>query len=154
MAKRVQSDSGVQREIETLMLEKIKLLLKDDSLKSTRVPLDADETSYIHPDFFSEESKIIGEIHAHIGRLKGSQPGKIARDILKMNLLEETRKCKFRKYIAVCNEEEYKQLTEGDSFLKIAIETYDVKILLINDLNASVIERLEASMKRQNLIKS
>ena len=43
---------------------------------------------YIHPDFYSEENRIIGEIFAHIGDLKTGQKHKIAHDILKMLLLE------------------------------------------------------------------
>ncbi len=152
MAKRTQSDSSIQRGIEIQMLEKIKVLLKDDSLASTKIPLGADKKQYIHPDFYSDKNKIIGEIHAHIGRLKGSQPGKIAKDIMKMNLLETIKKCKYKKFIAVCDSEEYKQLTESESFLAMAIKAFDVKVLLIDNLKLSDMEKLKESMKRQNLL--
>lgn len=67
---------------------------------------------FICPDFYSVENKIIGEIHAHIGRLKGAQPDKIASDVLKMLFYEKVSGCNWKKYIAVCSKEELEQLKE------------------------------------------
>ena len=99
-AKHIDSKSDVQVEIEAIMLREIQKELRDDTIvKPDSLPLDTDGTVYICPDFYSEENKTIGEIHAHIGRLKGSQPDKIASDVLKMLLFEKEQGIKYKKYI-------------------------------------------------------
>ena len=87
MGKRNDSRSDVQKDVEKYVFEQICEQLGDTTIvDNARLSIDADGKIIICPDFYSEESKIIGEIHAHIGRLKGSQPDKIASDILKMLL--------------------------------------------------------------------
>jgi len=145
------SKSDVQAEIEAIMLRKIKKELCDDTIvKPDSLPLDTGGTVYISPDFYSEENKIIGEIHAHIGRLKGAQPDKIASDVLKMLLFEKERGIKYKKYIAVCDQDEYKQLS-GKSALAESIRVFGIELLFIS-IPEKDYERLQESIRKQNLL--
>ena len=132
------------------MLEQIKIILDDPTLEGNpRIYLEGG-TEYICPDFYSKHKKIIGEIHAHLGRLKGSQPDKIASDILKMLLHDKKNGQVWEKYIVVCCKDEYEQLS-GNSFLAEAIRELNVKLLLI-DLPVKLHNELSESMKKQNLL--
>lgn len=151
MIKRDDSKSDVQKNIEKYMFEQIKIILKDSSLVSNvKVQLDDHGSTFIFPDFYSEQNKIIGEIHAHIGRLKGAQPDKIASDVLKMLLYEKSSGYEWNKYIAVCSKEEFDQL-RGNSFLADAIREFGVELLFV-DLPADMRSVLSECMKRQSFL--
>lgn len=145
------SKSDVQAEIEAIMLPKIKKEICDNTIvKPERLPIDKSGTVYICPDFYSEENRIIGEIHAHIGRLKGAQSDKIASDVLKMLLLEKEQGIEYKKYIAVCDQDEYKQLS-GKSALAESIRVFGIELLFIS-IPEKDYERLQESIRKQNLL--
>ena len=145
------SKSDVQVEIEAIMLPKIQKELCDDTIvKPERLPIDKSVTVYICPDFYSEENRIIGEIHAHIGRLKGAQSDKIASDVLKMLLLEKEQGIQYKKYIAVCDQDEHKQLS-GKSALAESIRVFGIELLFIS-IPEKDYERLQESIRKQNLL--
>lgn len=151
MIKRNNSKSDVQQNIEKYMFEQIKIMLKDSLLLGDiKIQLGEDAKVFICPDFYSPENKIIGEIHVHIGRLKGAQPDKIASDVLKMLLYEKKSGGEWKKYIAVCCKEELEQL-KGSSFLAQSIREYGVELLYV-DLPAELRSALSESIKRQNLL--
>ncbi len=56
------------------------------------LPLSEENDIRICPDFYLKEDLIIGEIYAHLGRLKPAQIHKIEVDILKMLLWGRDRK--------------------------------------------------------------
>lgn len=90
MTKYNNCKSDVQQNIERYMFEQIKIRFEDSSfIENKELSINKEGKIIIRPDFYSSENKIIGEIHAHIGRLKGSQPDKIASDVLKMVLYEK-----------------------------------------------------------------
>ena len=146
------SRSDVQRSIQEIMFKKIREILGNtDLVCDEKIPIVNVEKTYICPDFYSEEGKVIGEIHAHAGGLKKAQHDKIAGDVLKMLLYEKSRGCEFKKYIAVCCREEYEQLT-GASYLAEAMRQFGVSVLLV-DIPEDAYRRLQECMKKQNLIK-
>ena len=149
--KHIDSKSDVQVEIEAIMLKKIQKELYDDTIvKPERLPIGTSGTVYICPDFYSEENNIIGEIHAHVGRLKGAQPDKIASDVLKMLLFEKEQGIEYKKYIAVCDWDEYKQLS-GKSALAESIRAFGIELLFIG-ISEKDYRRLQESMRKQNLL--
>ena len=150
MNKRENSRSDVQKSIEKYMLEQIRIMLNDSTLVGDSKIIFNDGKTEICPDIYSEQNRIIGEIHAHIGRLKGSQPDKIASDILKMLLYEKKTEFEWKKYIAICDIDEYEQL-RGNSFLAEAIREYGIELLLV-DLPKELRDKLLKCMKRQNLL--
>ena len=148
--KRIESRSDAQKDVENYMFKQLQEEFGDIK-QNERICLDEDRKVYIRPDFFSESGKIIGEIHAHIGRLKPAQHHKIAADALKMLLFDGMHGGEFRKYIAVCDEEEEKQLT-SDSYLAMALSHYQIKVIPII-IPAEMRQRLCEAMKRQDMTK-
>lgn len=83
MSKNVDSNSKVQARMEKVIFEKIKkdkLCVRSLYKPTQPIIIDSEGITYISPDFYSEKSKVIGEIHSHIGRLKSAQMHKIAKD--------------------------------------------------------------------------
>ena len=152
MKKRIESRSDVQKDIEEHMLERIQVKLGRIILKGNkRRYLDAENKVYIYPDFFSEREKVIGEIHAHIGRLKPAQQHKIAADALKMILHDKACGDEYHKYIAVCDISEYECLT-GESYLAKALREFEIDVLMV-EIPENMRRRLRDAMKRQDLTK-
>ena len=52
--------------------------------KNPKISVGDSHLSYIQPDFYSKNHKIIGEIFVHIGEMKKAQSNKISNDIMKM----------------------------------------------------------------------
>lgn len=154
MSKRMDSNSKVQARIENVIFRKVKKdIFRDGSLYKPTQPIiiDTEGKTYISPDFYSEKSKVIGEIHSHIGRLKSAQMHKISNDILKMLLHDELKGETYSKYIAVCDKEEYVQLKEGKSFVATAIKGFNIEVLYV-ELEKNDYEDLANAMKKQNLV--
>ncbi len=150
MSKNIDSNSDVQNEIERIMFGKIVQLLGIEDLeRNPKLELEC-RNSYICPDFYSENRKIIGEIHVHIGKLKSAQVDKISSDVLKMIFYEKVQNTEYKKYIAVCDEKEYKQLV-GNSFIAVAMREFNVKVLRIK-LDYECSELINNAMNRQNLM--
>ena len=142
-------ESDFQQEMEKLLFQKVCDDLQTNQLEANpTLMINQASGIKIVPDFYSEEKRIFGEIHAHIGRLKGGQPDKIASDILKMLLFEELQGKKYSKYIVVCDEKEKEQLT-GNSFLAEAIRHYSIEIKCF-DIGKDNYEHLKATMQDQN----
>ncbi|MBP5385537.1 MAG: hypothetical protein J6Y57_11290 [Lachnospiraceae bacterium] len=148
--KRTKPDSGIQREIEDIQLKKLTKKLSANSLVANpTLKYKNDPSVSIRPDFYSEEDHIIGEIHSHEGRLKAAQQKKIAADILKMLSFEKDFGEDFKKYIVVCDKEEYEQL-QGGSYLAYAIKQYGVELMLLK-LDKDHKKQLRKAMKEQDL---
>lgn len=86
---------------------------------------------HIEPDLYSEKDRVICEIFAHIGSLKVGQQHKISQDILKMLLLEKSKKATYRKVIVVADDKVEKYLN-GKSFIAESIRQFGIEIKRIN----------------------
>ena len=106
--------------------------------------------TYIQPDFYSEENRIIGEIFAHIGSLKVGQKHKIAHDILKMLLLEKATGETFRKMIVVCDKEVHRAL-RGYSALAESFTQFGVELRCV-ELDEGRRREVLAAQKRQVMV--
>ena len=120
--------------------------------KNPKIYLSDSVYSYIQPDFFSEEEKVIGEIFAHIGKPKVGQKHKIANDILKMLLFEEKQSEKYRKMIVVCDMEMYQYL-HGESFLAESIRCFEVTVVYI-EVDEKTQRDIALAQKRQKMVNS
>lgn len=147
--KRKASQSDVQLKIEKDLYKRIKKELKIEDLKENPSIFLTNGKIKVEPDFYSEKNKVIGEIHSHIGKLKGSQPDKISSDILKMLLVEKDKRKSFRKIIAVCDEEEKKQL-EGNSYLAETIRQFNVEVFYFPLTEKNKIN-LKKAMEKQDI---
>lgn len=150
MGKRYSSDSKVQRKTEEIIFENLKSKLKCNDLQSNaRILISKENNIWICPDFYSEEKHIIGEIHTHLGKLKSAQLHKIEGDILKMVLFEKCHNGeRYRKMIAVCDIEEYNQLS-GNSFVAEAIRQFDIELHYAS-LEQTQINEIKQAMQEQN----
>ena len=61
--------------------------------------------SSVQIDGINEEGKVLCEIYARIGKIKGSQPDKVASDILKMLLVEKLLGGNWKKYYCFASDE-------------------------------------------------
>lgn len=148
--KYANSSSLFQQEMEEKLFSRITKELGIDLLSNPSVSINTNSAIKIQPDFYSKEHQVIGEIHTHAGKLKGSQPDKIAADILKMLLHDKAKDCKFTKYIVVCSQEEHDQLT-GNSALAEAIRQFDIHVMLI-PLEDNDQAELQNVMKKQSFL--
>ena len=124
------SSSHVQMHAEDIIFQKVAALLGITLERNPKVFLADNASTFMQPDFYSAEDKVVGEIFAHIGKPKKAQSNKIANDILKMLLLEKTTGKHYRKIIVVCDIEEQKSL-EGKSVLAESIRQFGIEILCI-----------------------
>ena len=114
------------------------------------ISLREDVSIFINPDFYSEKDGIIGEIHAHVGKLKPSQRHKISADILKMLLFEKMRQKQLRKMIVVCSEAEEAQLT-GNSYLGESIRQFGIELICVH-IRPEIYEKLISAQERQRMV--
>ncbi|MBR5722934.1 MAG: hypothetical protein IKX57_04830 [Oscillospiraceae bacterium] len=141
----------MQKQIEKTIFEKLKLLLHADDLeRDVDLELPDEPGMRIRPDFYSKSQKIIGEIHAHLGKLKPAQMRKVATDVLKLHLYNPENQ--YRKYYVVCCQEEEAQL-KGNSYLAAAMRKFNIKVLLI-ELCGQEENDLRAAMKKQNMYRN
>ena len=106
----------------------------------------------IRPDFYSDKEKVIGEIFAHIGKLKPAQSHKICADILKMMLFEKANNVELRKMIVVCSDAIEEQLT-GNSYVSEAIRQFGIEPVRI-DIDPELRESLLWTQERQRMVKA
>ncbi len=149
--KRKDSDSSVQKQLEGVLVTKYEKQTGFHGIHNTN-KVWINSSTYIVPDIYSEEHRIIGEVHAHTQRLKSAQKDKLASDILKMILFEKEKHVKFRKVILVCGKEE-KAYLEGDSFVADAIKQFNIEIEYIR-LTPEQEDILLRTAKKQDLSKS
>ena len=149
--KRIDSRSDVQQKIEKRLLEQLKEELNIYNFDENPTITLTNGKTTIEPDFYSGEKRIIGEIHTHLGKLKGAQPDKIANDILKMILFEKDKKIEFQKIIVVCDEEEYKQL-QGNSFVAESIRLFGINLYCF-ELNEHEKKELQEAINKQDLLR-
>lgn len=145
MSNSHKSSSHVQMQAEELIFKKVEDVLSIKLEKNRKIYLADNVFTYIQPDFYSEESKIIGEIFAHIGKPKKAQDNKIANDVLKMLLLEKITGHQYRKMIVVCDAAEQKKL-HGQSALAESIRQFGIEIMCIeldDDMRDQIIKAQE-----------
>ena len=118
--------------------------------KNPTLYLSNNKYTYIQPDFYSANHRIVGEIFSHIGKPKKAQDNKIANDILKMLLLEKlSGKC-YRKIIVVCDKKEEEKL-KGLSALSESIRQFGIEILYI-EISEKLRNDILNAQKRQKMI--
>ena len=121
------SSSLEQQNIEKYILE---TLNRQEGLDLRPTKLKLDEKREVWLDGYDERNSAICEIYAHIGKLKGSQPDKIASDFLKMILVQKCKKISLKKIFCFASEEAAKKVT-GKSWLALAAKEFDIDIVVL-----------------------
>ena len=145
------SSSAEKVEAEQIICKKVEEILGIKFEKNKPIFLANNAYTYIQPDFYSEEESIVGEIFSHIGKYKGSQPRKIANDILKMVLLDKVKNKTHKKLFVVCRDEEKNVLENSSSWLSECIRQFDVEVIKV-DIPDIIKEQVLAAQKRQIMI--
>ena len=134
------SDSSEQRTAEVVILE-----TTNEDLGLSLVPkqMGLKDGTVVQIDGVDEENRVLCEIYSHIGVLKGSQPDKVAADLLKMMLVGADKGDDgdtWRKLFCFGDEDASAKL-KGRSWLALAARQFGIEILTIElpkDLQGSV----------------
>jgi len=141
------SSSSVQKGAETELLkmlgQKLKCVLEPHEIKFNK-------KSSIQIDGFSDKGRILCEVYAHVGTLRGGQPDKIAADILKLNLAEKRKGGQWRKILLFADDLACKQL-EGSSWLAEACKESQI-VIEVAEASKEIREKISAAKQRQRMV--
>lgn len=101
-------------------------------------------------DGLDEKNSVICEIYARVGKLKGSQPDKLASDLLKMALVEKLTDRVWRKIMCFCNESAAMTL-KGRSWLATVAAHFAVEVIVV-EIPEKTREALLMAQKRQKMV--
>ncbi|HNP52533.1 MAG TPA: hypothetical protein PKJ85_12175 [Nitrosomonas nitrosa] len=121
------SSSTEQQHVEAVILA----ALNDElalALAPTRLALNGKAS--VQLDGVDERNRVACEIYARLGRLKGSQPDKVASDLLKLNLVEQVRGGTWRKILCFASSEAAK-VVQGKSWLAAATAHFRVEVRVV-----------------------
>lgn len=141
------SHSLVQQDAETEMLQilgrKIGYDLKPHDIK-------LNNKSSIRIDGFSANGRVLCEVYAHIGTLRGGQADKLAADILKLNLAAGRKGGRWRKILLFADESACKQLG-GSSWLAEVCKDSQIEIE-VAEISQKTREKIAAAQRRQKMV--
>ena len=141
------SGSVVQQDAEIELLQilgqKLGYNLEPHNIKLNR-------KSSIQIDGFSAKGRILCEVYAHIGTLRGGQPDKLAADILKLNLAARRKGGRWRKILLFADESACKQL-KGSSWLAEACKDSRIEIEVM-ETSEEIRENIAAAQRRQKMV--
>ena len=120
------SDSTTQRDVEPVILAVVSTEIGVE-LGPRRLTLPSG--AWCHVDGVSADERVLVEVFAHQGKVKGGQRGKIARDTLKLMTLRHHRP-EARLILALADPALVKSLT-AMSWLAEALRTFDVDVLFV-----------------------
>lgn len=141
------SNSTEQQQIESVVLATLNQQL---GLNLAPRRLSLSETTIVQLDGLDEENQAACEIYSRLGRLKGSQPDKVASDLLKLNLVEEALGGRWRKILCFASEEAAR-VVQGKSWLAAAAACFRVEVRLVTLAEAER-ELLLAAQARQVMV--
>ncbi|MFC2119890.1 hypothetical protein ACFLQ4_02345 [Bacteroidota bacterium] len=83
-------------------------------------------------DGYSEEPLILCEIYSRIGKMKVAQHNKIAKDILKMLLIEKMEGKQYRKIISFADEEAAQPFLKSEAWYSKLKENFNIEIIIVH----------------------
>lgn len=141
------SNSSVQTEAERVIVarlaeaEGLTLLSKPGKI--------AVGSASVNVDAATADETVLVEAYARQGRLKGSQPKKIAQDILKLALIKmQPGRESTRAIVAFASQEACDSVT---GWLKQAANSFDVEFRVV-DIGADLRARIEAAQRLQVMV--
>ncbi len=140
------SSSVEQAQAETLILE---ALNRDLGTSLTPQTIPVGEGALVSLDGFDEKRRVVCEAYARVGKLKGSQPDKLASDILKMILLERTLGFSLRKILAFCDNAAASKV-RGSSWLAQCTQLFGVEVKVVS-IPEEAKESVRGAQRRQRM---
>lgn len=101
-------------------------------------------------DGYDQDKRVVCEIYARIGKLKGSQPDKIASDFLKMLLVDKELNVQHRKIFCFASQEASLYLS-GKAWLGLAARQFEIETVVI-ELPDSIREGVLTAQRRQKMV--
>ena len=141
------SSSVVQQEAEAVLLSALARKL-GCNLEPHSIRLN--DKSSIQIDGFSADGRVLCEVYAHVGTLRGGQLDKVATDILKLNLASGRKGGIWRKILLFADQQACKML-KGSSWLAEACKDSHVEIE-VADITEQTRQKIKAVQKRQKMV--
>ncbi len=143
------SDSSEQRKAEEIIVQR---LSREIGIKLEPKILQLANDTNVQLDGYSKEEKILCEVYAHIGKLKGAQPDKVASDMLKMLLIEKTEGGIWQKYLCFASgEASSKFIDKSKSWLAYAVKEFNIKIFIF-ELDPDIRKGIIDAQGRQKMV--
>ena len=140
------SNSNVQISVEHQILKKLGTELGCELLPKSLVSLDGRK---VEIDGYSDKPKILCEIYAHIGGLKGSQYRKPITDAVKLLLAEKWLGGNWRKLLVFVDEEARGKFDSGTWYSE-AIKNFGIETCVIS-LSPAAQLKISKAQKRQRM---
>lgn len=145
--KRENSNSDVQLEAERIIGNLLSEYLNINLEFNKKIILGQ---THVIVDAYSKLESILGEIFAHIGKLKVAQQSKVQNDILKMIYIDKKTGIQHRKLIVVCDSDLYDQLHNG-SWKSDVINEFGIKVIKI-EIPQEIRDKIIKAQGKQNLM--
>jgi len=141
-----QSDSSEQQTAEKYILVSLQEQLGINFDAESALPIDIN----VKPDAIDLINKVIVEVYARVGEVKGAQLHKIKGDILKLALIEKKLGVGWRKIMCFASEEAAKYV-QGQSWVAEAAREFGVEIHIVN-LPDEQKNNVISAQKRQRMV--
>ncbi len=141
------STSSEQQSAEGFILETLNKT-EGFKLQSSKVTLPSGCS--VQLDGFDSDNRAVCEIYARIGKLKGSQPDKLASDFLKMQLVEKEFGYSFTKIFCFASDEA-RSYVKGKSWLAQAAKEFGIIIKTVS-LPPEIELNIKNAQSRQKMV--
>lgn len=140
------SDSSEQKCAEEYILDRLAEMLGCDFVANPRLPIDIS----VRPDGIDPSNKIIVEVYARIGKVKGGQSHKIKGDVLKLALLGNRLGSEWRKIMCFASHESASYV-EGASWVAEAAREFGIEVCVV-ELPERLRKRVVSAQQRQRMV--
>lgn len=140
------SDSTEQRDAEAYILQSLEAELDATFDPAARLPIAAG----VQPDAIDPARKIIVEVYARVGPVKGAQLHKIKGDVLKLALIGHQAGSEWRRILCFASKEPAAYVT-GQSWVASAVRHFGIEVV-VAPLSEEYRERVKSAQERQRMV--
>jgi len=140
------SDSSEQQTAEAYMLKSLEQVLGLHFDPGAVLPIDVG----VKPDAIDPINKVVVEVYARVGEVKGGQLQKIKGDILKLALIGENLGKGWRKILCFASDEAAKYI-QGESWVAEAAREFEVEVHVM-PLTSEQESKVIAAQRRQRMV--
>jgi len=142
------SDSTEQRDAEAYILQSLEAELDARFDPAARLSIAAG----VQPDAIDPARKIIVEVYARVGPVKGAQLHKIKGDVLKLALIGQQAGSEWRRILCFASKEPAAYVT-GRSWVASAVRHFGIEVVVAR-LSEEHRERVKSAQDRQRMVNS
>ena len=140
------SDSSEQQSAETYILKTLEQSLGLHFDNDATLPIEIG----VKPDAIDPITKVVVEVYARVGEVKGGQKYKIKGDILKLAFIEKMLGKGWRTILCFASDEAAKYV-QGGSWVAEAAKAFNVEIHVVS-LPVELCNSVVSAQKRQRMI--